>query len=181
LLLARIWLTQRRVPEVLDLLDKVMPAFETGGHLRHLTEVFVLRSLAYAARGQETMAKESFIKALELGKPEGYVHVFIENGPELIPLLHQVRHRFPDYVNQLLNTFSAGANPVLPLLDSLTEREREIVDLIALGYTNRQIADQLFISVGTVKGHINHIFSKLNVSNRTQALLRARELNLITK
>jgi LuxR family maltose regulon positive regulatory protein len=179
LLLARIRLAQRRVDEALTLLNKIMPTFEMGGHVRHQAEVFVLQSLAYAAQGQEARAKESLIQALELGKPEGYVHVFVENGHELIPLLYQVRHRFPDYVTQLLNTYGAGQNPVIPPPDSLTEREREIMDLIALGYTNRQIADQLFISVGTVKGHLNHIFSKLNVSNRTQALLRALELNLI--
>jgi LuxR family maltose regulon positive regulatory protein len=179
LLLARIRLAQRRFDLTLKLLDTIMPTFEKCGHVRRLTEVFVLRSLVYAAQGQESRARESLIKALELAEPEGYVGVFVENGPALIPLLHQIRHRFPEYVSRLLSTFSTGANPAPPLLDSLTEREQEIMALIALGYTNRQIADDLFISVGTVKGHINHIFSKLDVSNRTQALLRARELNLI--
>jgi LuxR family maltose regulon positive regulatory protein len=180
LLLAKIWLAQRRVDAVLGLINEILPAFKTGGQVRQLTEALILRSLAYAAQGRETMTKESLIQALELAKPEGYVRVFVENGSALIPLLYQVRYRFPDYVTSLLNNFSAGANPAIPLLDSLTEREREIMELIALGYSNRQIADELFISVGTVKGHINHILSKLNVNNRTKALLRARELNLIS-
>jgi len=163
----------------LELLDDILPTFEKYGHVRRLTEVFVLRSLVHAAQGRESMAKECLIQALELAEPEGYVGAFVENGAALIPLLYQVRHRFPEYVGRLLTAFSAGESPVMPLHDSLTEREREIMELIALGYTNRQIADKLFISVGTVKGHVNHIFSKLDVSNRTQALLRARELNLI--
>ena len=179
LLLARIRLAQRRFELTLKLLEHIMPTFEKCGHVRRLTEVFVLRSLVYAAQGQESRARESLIQALELAEPEGYIGVFVENGAALIPLLEQVRHNFPEYVTRLLSTFSACANPVTPLLDSLTEREQEIMELIALGYTNRQIADDLFISVGTVKGHVNHIFSKLDVSNRTQALLRARELNLI--
>jgi len=65
------------------------------------------------------------------------------------------------------------------LLDPLTEREQEILGLLAQGQSNRQIAGTLFISVGTVKGHVNHIFSKLEVKNRTQALVRARELGLL--
>ena len=179
LLLVRIRLAQRRFDLTLELLDDILPTFEKYGHVRRLTEVFVLRSLVHAAQGRESMAKESLIQALELAEPEGYVGAFVENGAALIPLLYQVRHRFPEYVGRLLTAFSAGESPVMPLHDSLTEREREIMELIALGYTNRQIADKLFISVGTVKGHVNHIFSKLDVSNRTQALLRARELNLI--
>jgi LuxR family maltose regulon positive regulatory protein len=92
-----------------------------------------------------------------------------------------VRHLFPDYVSQLLSALPAGPenNPSALLLDPLTEREQEILSLIAQGQSNRQIADALFISVGTVKGHVNHIFGKLDVKSRTQALLRARELNLL--
>lgn len=93
-----------------------------------------------------------------------------------------MRHLFPDYVSQLLQAIfppaAADAAPS-PLLDPLTEREQEILNLIARGQTNRQIADALFISVGTVKGHVNHIFGKLDVTNRTQALVQARELNLL--
>ena len=66
-----------------------------------------------------------------------------------------------------------------PLFEPLTEREQEILALIALGQSNSQIASALFISVGTVKGHVNHIFGKLDVKSRTQALLRARELKLL--
>ncbi|MCA9874205.1 MAG: response regulator transcription factor, partial [Anaerolineales bacterium] len=90
---------------------------------------------------------------------------------------------YPEYVPQLLRamTESTPANGTASpaLLDPLTERELDILSLIAQGQSNRQIADALFISVGTVKGHVNHIFSKLDVQNRTQAVIRARELELV--
>lgn len=87
----------------------------------------------------------------------------MENGPILIPLLSQVRRLFPDYVSQLLAALPTAPNTAAAslLLDPLTERELEILGLIAQGQSNQQIADALFISVGTVKGHVNHILDPI--------------------
>ncbi|MFN2137957.1 MAG: LuxR C-terminal-related transcriptional regulator [Candidatus Promineifilaceae bacterium] len=183
LLLARVWLAQRRFDKVLELLAGMWPVLKASGRVRLQTEALVLRALAYAAQGQKEMAGETVIQALELAKPEGYIHVFVENGRALAPLLYQVRPHSPQYVDRLLGLLPVGQASALsewPLIDALTEREQEILSLIACGYSNRQIAADLHISVGTVKGHVNHIFSKLDVRSRTQALVRARQLNLIS-
>ncbi len=181
LLLARVWLAENKTAKALALLQEVTSQFEAVGRIRLVVEANVLQAMTCIAQEQNTEAQKALIHALALARPEGYIRVFAENGQILVSLLCQVRHLFPDYVSQLLNTIpstSATRSSGSLLLDPLTEREREILSRIAQGQSNRQIADGLFISLGTVKGHVNHIFSKLDVKNRTQALLRARELNL---
>ncbi|MBE2224281.1 MAG: hypothetical protein IAF02_22265, partial [Anaerolineae bacterium] len=183
ILLARVWLAQGQTTAAQTLLAEVVSQFEANGRIRLVVEANILQALAWAAQKQDALAHKALIHALALAKPEGYIRVFVENGSSLTPLLNQVRHLFPDYVSQLLQalpTHEPATAPESPLLDALTERELEILNLIAHGLSNGQIAETLFISVGTVKGHVNHIFSKLDVKNRTQALLRARELNLLT-
>jgi len=66
-----------------------------------------------------------------------------------------------------------------PLVESLSERELEVLRLVAAGLSNSQIADKLIVTVGTVKRHLNNIFGKLNVSSRAQALARGHELDLL--
>jgi len=182
LLLARIRLTQGKSDEALQLLHEAASELEAGGRIRLLVEARVLQALAWHSQNQEIKARKVLTAALTLGEPENYIQVFVENGPSLVPLLQQVRHLFPEYVSELLRALPGGSGANTPgtgLLAPLTERELEIISLIAQGYSNHQIADALFITVGTVKGHVNHIFSKLDVQNRTQALLRARELHLL--
>ena len=183
LLLASVWLAQGQTTAVLDLLQEVIPQYQAIGRIRLMVAAYVLQALAWAGKNQGADAQTALIQALTLAQQEGYVRAFVENGPALAPLLSQVRHLFPDYVSQLMAAMPVGATTMSPasplLLDPLTEREQEILELIGRGHSNRLIADALFISVGTVKGHVNHIFSKLDVKNRTQALLRAHELNLL--
>jgi len=182
LLLARIWLAQGQATAVLALLQEVIPQCKTIGRIQLMVEAYVLQALAWTRQNQGADAQAALIQALTLAKQEGYIRVFAESGTALAPLLNQVRYLFPDYVAQLLAALPPGTtatSPTSPLVDPLTEREQEILKLIALGQSNREIADTLFISVGTVKGHVNHIFSKLDVKNRTQVLLRARERGLL--
>lgn len=182
LLLARIWLAQGQIGATLELLQEAVRQFEAIGRIRLVVEANVLRALAWAAQNQETAAQKALSSALAAARQEHYIRVFVENGPALVPLLNRARYLFPDYVSQLLSAMPsspASSAPPSAALDSLTMRELEILRLIAQGQSNQQIADTLFISVGTVKGHVNHIFSKLDVKNRTQALVRARELKLL--
>jgi LuxR family maltose regulon positive regulatory protein len=183
LLLARTWLAQGRAIDALRLLDEVIGQFEAAGRIRLVAEANVLQALAWSLQGDVGAAQKALAHALELASQEGYIRLFVENGLALTPLLNQVRHLFPNFVAQLLLALPASmvaeTSPCL-LRDPLTEREQEILNFIAQGQTNRQIAEALFISVGTVKGHVNHIFSKLDVNSRTQAMVKARELNLLS-
>lgn len=182
LLLARIWLAEGQTTKALELLQEVVGPLEAAGRHRLVAEAYLLRAQAWTSQKDPAAAQQALIHALTLAKQEGYIRLFVESGPALVPLLNQVRHLFPNYVSKLLEAISSGLTgdaPASPLLDPMTEREQEILNLIAQGQTNRQIADALFISVGTVKGHVNHILSKLDVKNRTQALVQARELHLL--
>ncbi len=182
LLLARIWLAHGRTDAALDRLQEAARHYQAAGRIRLEAEANVLQALAWAGQKQETAAQKALIRALTLAQHEGYIRLFVENGPALTPLLKQARNLFPEYVSQLLAALppdSTTVSAASPLFDPLTDREQEILALIAQGQSNSQIAGALFISLGTVKGHVNHIFSKLDVKSRTQALLRARELNLL--
>jgi LuxR family maltose regulon positive regulatory protein len=97
-------------------------------------------------------------------------------------LLPEVRHFAPKFVDELLaKTPKAGETAQSPgsPYDPLSEREIEVLNLVARGYSNRQIAEALYVTLGTVKKHLNNVFSKLQVKNRTQAVARARDIGLL--
>lgn len=182
LLLARIRFAQGRLTEATELIQAALPPLAAASHERLVVEATILQALVCQKMGEQATAQKAMIHALTLAEPEGYVRTFLNVGPAILPMLTCVRHLFPAYVSRLLAEFpgsAAHAKQPSPLADPLTERELEILALIARGHSNRQIADDLFISVGTVKGHINHIFSKLGVENRTQATVYAQKLDLL--
>jgi LuxR family maltose regulon positive regulatory protein len=119
-----------------------------------------------------------------LAAPEGYRRAFLDEGQTVLALLPRVRHLAPNFVGDLLG--GAPPEPVrdrpafmpAPLVEPLSERELEVLGLVAEGLSNREIADKLFLSVGTVKTHIHNIYGKLGVTGRPQAIVRGRELNL---
>jgi LuxR family maltose regulon positive regulatory protein len=184
LLLARIRLAQGHARAALALLEEALRQAEAAGRTRLVVEANILQALALQAQKQEAAGRKALIRALAMARAEDYVRVFVENGPALAPLLQQVRHLFPTYTRRLLDALPVNDRPAEgdgepALYEPLTARELEILTLIARGFSNRDIAETLVLSVGTVKGHISHTFGKLNVRNRTQALVRARELNLL--
>ena len=130
-------------------------------------------------------------RALALAEPEGYARVFIDQGEVMGALLSQV-DILPAYVGRLLaalkgetkddkrtTSSSFVLGPSSSLVEPLSERELELLRLLAAGMTNRAIAESLMVSVNTVKTHAQSIYGKLGVRNRTQAAARARELGLI--
>jgi LuxR family maltose regulon positive regulatory protein len=128
----------------------------------------------------------SLERALRLAEPEGYVRLFADLGLPMARLLQEARSRevIPDYVESLLaacgtdlasSDSRAGALP-----EPLSQREQEVLRLIAAGFTNREIAESLVISSETVKKHTGSIFGKLGVGNRTEAAARARELGMLS-
>jgi LuxR family maltose regulon positive regulatory protein len=147
-------------------------------------EVLVLQALSFQAHPPQAMMV--LTRAFELAEPQGYIRIFVDEGEPMLALLRQARSRgvVPDYLDKLLAAFGTTAqvssSPLAAvLIDPLSEREREILRLIAAGLSTHEIADELVIVVGTVRNHIKHIYSKLDAHSRLQAVERARTLNLL--
>ena len=122
--------------------------------------------------------------AVKLAKPEGFIRIFVDLGVGLIPYLQEAARSGiePGYVGQILDAIqneSGDKTRNSRLAEPLSERELEVLRLIVAGLSNRQIAQDLVISLGTAKTHIHNIYGKLNASNRAQAIARAREFKLV--
>ena len=136
----------------------------------------------------QVLVAESTDEALDLlsrtlrqAQPQGYIRTFVESGTELIPLLQKAAQRgvVPDYVGEILQAFETGRKATAALAEPLSERELEVLRLVAAGMSNREIAGQLFITTGTAKTHVHNVCGKLGTRNRTEAATRAKELGLI--
>jgi LuxR family maltose regulon positive regulatory protein len=196
-IVARVYLAQGEIEKAQGLLDSLQATAEPGQRSARLIELHLLRALAYRKQHEGSLtphAIQSIERALELGGPEGYVLLFLEEGPALVPLLQAVANRqsAPDqvrkYALKILDAFGEMGEPAAPrppgeaadLVEALTSREMEVLELLAAGDSNQTIADKLVITVRTVKKHTGNIYGKLNVSSRTQAVARARELGLLS-
>jgi LuxR family maltose regulon positive regulatory protein len=149
-------------------------------------KVIVLQAIAYQAHGDLDKALQALRDAMMLAEPNGFMRVFVDEGPAMARLLSQANAQGikPNYASKLLAAFEAEKQPLdlLPsqeLVDPLSKRELEILALIATGLKNKEIAEQLYISLNTVLYHIKNIYNKLGVKKRTLAIIRARELNLL--
>ena len=198
LLLARVLLAQDRPGQALALLDRLGAAAAAQDRTGSLIEIGALRALALTASGQETAAVNALAGALTLACPQGYVRVFADEGPPMAALLGRLiaaqragqaaaevpfgclaRLRLAFGAEQA--TPDAGKHiPAQPdLVDPLTGRELEVLGMLAAGLPNQAIADQLVVTLDTVKKHVGHVLGKLGAANRTEAVARARELRLI--
>jgi LuxR family maltose regulon positive regulatory protein len=148
----------------------------------------VLQALAMQASGNTAQALACLEKALSLAEPEGYVRVFVDEGAPMAALLGQARGASPTYVASLLATFrdaKAGAMRASArarqagLVEPLSERELEVLQLLAGGLTNQEIAQRLFITLPTVKSHAASICGKLGVHSRREAVAQATKLGLL--
>ncbi len=186
------------ISEVMGLLERLLKAAEERGGKGSVIEILVLQAIAYHAQGDLRAALLPLQHALALAEPEGYVRMFLDEGSSMLQLLHEASAReiMPDYTGRLLAAFEAEKRksedkpalpPALPeahrdgeiLIEPLSQREREILQLIAQGLSNRQISERLFLALDTIKGHNRIIFDKLQVHRRTEAVARARELGLL--
>jgi LuxR family maltose regulon positive regulatory protein len=154
-------------------------------------KVKILQAMALQAEGKKDEAVRLSGKALELAAPGGFIRTFVDEGLPMAHLLFEAKNRgiAPDYLNNLLSAFPTSSNPSAApstiesskaeMVEPLTSRELEVLRLIAQGLSNREIGERLFIAVSTVKGHNQNIYSKLQVHRRTEAVARARELELL--
>jgi LuxR family maltose regulon positive regulatory protein len=171
--------------QALALLKRLLPAAEAEGRAGIQVEALALQALAHWRRGIQADALTSLERALRLAEPEGYVRLFADLGVPMARLLQAARSRalLPDYVATLLGAFRGVPTSPAPtegaLPESLSDREQEVLQLMAAGLTNREIAVRLVISAETVKKHVASVCAKLGVRNRTEAAARARELDLL--
>ena len=175
---------QNKVENAKKLLHRLLEKAEQGKRVGSMIEVLNLLALLHAAEGDNSVALQFLKRSLQLAEPEKYVRVFVDEGKPMALLLQEaLSENFSTaYIKKLLDTFSEDdTDNVLSeyLDDLLTEREHEILVLISAGLKNKEIAEQVVVSLNTVLYHTKNIYNKLGVNKRTQAVLKAKELGLL--
>jgi len=191
IVLARVYIAQGRLDEAIDLLQHLRESAEMGGRISKAIEIMILQSLSYQARDETDQAVSVLEKALCLAKPEGFIRIFVDEGPPMARLLYKALENgiSPEYVQRLLAAFPVAESgedtstkgPVdqSGLIDPLSEREIEVLQMIANGLTNQEISDRLFLSVHTVKTHTRNIYGKLGAHHRTEAVVKAKAFGIL--
>jgi LuxR family maltose regulon positive regulatory protein len=184
----QVFLAQKQYTKVLERVAQILEDLEKRASGYELVRILIWQTLAYHGLRQEAQAIASLRHALTLAAPEGYVRSFIGAGAALISLLHQARAAGiePDYVNKLLASVErrdkcqlSKAAPTTHLVEPLSEREMDVLKLLAQGYSNKKIAGTLIVAPETVHKHLNNIYGKMGVHSRTEAIVRAHELGLL--
>jgi ATP/maltotriose-dependent transcriptional regulator MalT len=203
LVLARVLLAEPAPEHALGLLRRLHELAAAQTRVGSVIEIQALQALALAASGDERGALAALTQALLLAAPEGYLRVFVDEGAPMASLLGRLaapsqQERVaatgnvpPHYLARLVASFPVAATRTsqpagrtvagsMPgLVEPLTKRELEVLALLATGRSNQQIADELVVALDTVKKHVSRVLDKLGATNRTQAVARARELELL--
>jgi LuxR family maltose regulon positive regulatory protein len=187
MVLAQVRLAQGDPAAALALLDPLLAAARPRDLQTLVIAVLALQALAYQAQGAADRAQTTLAQALALAEAEGHVRTLVDLGPALAALLRRAAERdtLSDYGQRIWMAFKeaeqakAPPSPApQPLVEPLTERELEVLQLIAAGLSNREIADALVVAVGTVKAHTASIYGKLGVHSRTRAVAEAQRLGI---
>ena len=190
---ARVHLAQEDPSTALAVLELFRQQIEAKGWEDERLRVIVLQAVALHGHGEKEQAVQVLGEALALAEPGGFIRTFIDEGLPMTQLLSEAAAQgiMPDYTGKLLAAFAAeklrsvGESSVPPdspaqsLIEPLSHRELEVLQLIAQGLSNREISERLFLALNTVKGHNRNIYGKLQVQRRTEAVARARELGLV--
>jgi LuxR family maltose regulon positive regulatory protein len=192
IMFARILIAQNKFGEAAGLLQRLVDPAEERGRTTSVIEILILQALAYQSGGNINQAMIPLERALKLAEPLGYIRILMDEGPPMARLLSEALSRgiAPDYVRRLLAAFpgaesektgpSKSQSPESDLVEPLSEREIEVLQLVAEGLTNPEIAARLYLSLNTVKVHTRNIYGKLGVNNRTGAVTRGRALGILT-
>ncbi len=201
LIRARVLLAQGDPSAALAVLRPLRQQMEAQGLADERFKAMLLQAVALRTNGEKAKAVQLLGEALALAEPGGFIRIFVDEGAPMAHLLSEAAAEgiMPDYAGKLLAAFRAEEQPVLadrqsspgksedqsyhptaiPLCEPLSQRELEILQLIAQGLSNREIGERLFLALDTVKGHNRRIFDKLQVQSRTEAIARAHELGLL--
>jgi LuxR family maltose regulon positive regulatory protein len=184
---ARVLLARQQPKLALQRLDPLLLRAVEEKRRDYVIEISLLQALAYQQQGNVHEAVGVLAHAVQLGEEEGYIRRFVDEGPRIKFLLTRLREQGGKqwdswYIDTILTAFpqrSVEEIAVLPKpLVSLSVREIEVLRMLAQGVSNQDIAHELVVSINTVKRHVHNIFDKLEAANRTQAVIRARELSL---
>ena len=194
LVLARVLTAQGHPERTLGLLRRLEEAAESQGRAGSVIAIRLQRALALAAGDDLGAAATELAATLALAAPQGFIRLFADEGPQVARLLALVAHRPPpgvsfSYLVAVRRACEPGearqpttgrpADRVPGLIEAPTARETEVLELLAVGASNQQIAERLVVTIDTVKKHVTHVLAKLRANNRTEAVARARELGLL--
>jgi len=189
--LARILVAQERLDKAMRLLERLLKAQELSGHVTKTIQILILQALTYYDQDNTDQAVVTLDKALSLGESRGYIRIFVDAGPPMARLLYEALSKgiMPDYVQRLLAAFPVEKPEQMQRtliqshesewIEPLSDRELEVLELIAEGLSRQEIAAKLVLSLNTVKTHARNIYSKLGVNNQMQAVGKARALGLL--
>ena len=187
---ARVLLAQGDSSAALAVLEPFRQKVEAHGWADERLRAMMLQAVAFHLKGEKAPAAQVLAEALALAEPGGFIRIFVDEGARMVQLLSEASAHgiMPDYVAKLLAAFKAedqksedkSYHPTaIPISEPLSQRELEVLQLVAQGLTNREISERLFLALDTVKGHNRSLFGKLQVKRRTEAVARARELGLL--
>ena len=192
-MLVRVWIEKTRIDKkseryekCLNLLAKLEINSKTAGRVNSLIEILLLKGFIRFSQGEVKEAIDCLDKCLSMAEPGGYMRIFLDTGEPLRAFLsaylQESNPLYKPFVLKILKEFDESSfleKPQSEPQNLITSREREVLLLIAKGYSNKQIAEELVLSEGTVKFHVHNLLEKLQADNRTRIIVRAKDLNLI--
>jgi LuxR family maltose regulon positive regulatory protein len=195
ILIARLLIAQGNLEEALGMLGRMRAAAQEAGRIRSALEIRLLTAVAHTANGQPGEAMQEVREVLAFARPEGYRRLFLSEGPGMAALLRAALPEMREelmtgYIHSLLRGFE-GSQPAVrrgtptppaispPLVEPLSPQEQRVLRLFAAGLSRQEIAQELIVSVNTVKTHLQRVYRKLNVTSRTEARETARQLHLL--
>jgi LuxR family maltose regulon positive regulatory protein len=192
LMVARLRLAQNRVEEALSILNRLQPQAQAGDRWRRMVDIWLLTCQAHARLGQDEESLEALQQAVTLASPEQLLRPFLDEGQscrellaELFPMVQDPEQRYflalvmQDFAASPVQDSAARSVSQVGLVEALSERELEVLQLMAHGLTNAEIARRLYLSPNTLKAHTQNIYQKMDVHSRVQAVNRGRELSLL--